>query len=115
MEDNEDKRGTINGLSIRPVMRTRPLPGASDRTVFWHRFGGRANGPGKLRKATAYGSADITERGFVHRVSQRLSDRKDFTFEAHGPSLEAVFELEFEGDVTPEHMTVAAHRGRLER
>jgi hypothetical protein len=115
LDDNEDKRGTFNGLAIRPVMRTRPLPGASDRTVFWHRFGGRANGPGKLRKATAYGSADASERGFTHRVSQRLADRKDFTFEAHGPSLEAVFELEFEGDVTPEHMTVAAHRGRLER
>ena len=115
LDDNEDKRGTFNGLNVRPVMRTRPLPGASDRTVFWHRFGGRANGPGKLRKATAYGSADVSERGFTHRVSQRFADRKDFTFEAHGPSLEAVFELEFEGDVTPEHMTVAAHRGRLER
>ena len=115
LEDNEDQRGTFNGLNVRPVMRTRPLPGASDRTVFWHRFGGRANGPGRLRKATAYGSADVTERGFEHRTSQRLSDRKDFTFEAHGPSLEAVFELEFEGDVTPEHMTVAAHRGRPER
>jgi hypothetical protein len=112
---NEDKRGTFNGLSVRPVMRSRPLPGASDRTVFWHRFGGRANGSGRLRKAVSYGSADVSERGFTHRVSQRLDDRKDFTFEAHGPSLEAVFELEFEGDVTPEHMTVSAHRGRPER
>jgi hypothetical protein len=115
IDSNYDKRGTFNGVNIRPVMRTRPLPGASDRTVFWHRFGGRANGPGRLRKVVSYSSADIDERGYQHRVAQRLDDRKDFTFEAHGPSLEAVFELEFEGDVTPEHVTVAAHRGRLER
>ena len=115
LDGNEDKRGTFNDRAIRPLMRSRPLPGASDRTVFWHRFGGRANGPGKLKKATAYDRADLENRGFEHRVSQRLDDRKDFTFEAHGPSLEAVFELEFEGDVTPEHMNVSAHRGRLER
>lgn len=113
--NNVDDRGTFNSLAVRPVIRTRPLPGASDRTVFWHRFGGRANGPGKLKKAVAYDRADLDNRGFEHRVSQRLDDRKDFTFEAHGPSLEAVFEMEFEGDVTPEHMTISAHRGRLER
>lgn len=115
LSDNEDKRGTFNLEPIRPVIRTRPLPGASDRTVFWHRFGGRANGPGRLRKAVSYATADVSERGFEHRVSSRLGNRKDFTFEAHGPSLEAVFEMEFEGDVTPEHLTVSAHRGRLER
>jgi len=26
-----------------------------------------------------------------------------------------VFEFEFEGDVTPEHVTIGAHRGRTER
>jgi len=114
LNDNAN-RATFNGVDVRPLMRSRPLPGASDRTVFWHRFGGRVNGPGKLRKATAYDRADLENRGFEHRASQRLEDRKDFTFEAHGPSLEAVFEMEFEGDVTPEHLTVAAHRGRLER
>jgi hypothetical protein len=113
--DNPDLRGTFNFVPLRPVIRTRPLPGASDRTVFWHRFGLRGNGPGRLRKATAYGSSDVSERGFVHRVLGRFSDRKDWTFEAHGPSLEAVFEMEFEGDVTPEHLTISAHRGRLER
>lgn len=115
LSDNQDKRGTLNLEPINPVIRTRPLPGASDRTVFWHRFGGRVNGPGRLRKAVSYSSPDVSERGFEHRTSIRLDERKDFTFEAHGPSLEAVFELEFEGDVTPEHMTVSVHRGRLER
>jgi hypothetical protein len=113
LSDNQDKRGTLNLEPIRPMIRTRPLPGESDRTVFWHRFGGRVNGPGRLRKATSY--ADLSERGYVHNPMLRLAGRKDFTFEAHGPSLEAVFEMEFEGDVTPEHLTVSAHRGRLER
>lgn len=113
--DDTDNRATFNGTAVRPMIRSRPLPGASDRTVFWHRFGGRVNGPGRLKKATAYDRADLENRGYEHRVSQRLEDRKDFTFEAHGPSLEAVFEMEFEGDVTPEHLTVSAHRGRLER
>lgn len=111
----EEGRGIFNGVPVRSRLRTRPLPGASDRTVFWHRFGVRANGPGRLRSATSYASADVSERGLRHRVFGRLSERKDFTFPAHGPSLEAVFEFEFEGDVTPEHLTVAAHRGRSER
>jgi hypothetical protein len=112
---NEDLRGTFNRFALKPVIRSRPLPGASDRTVFWHRFGLRGNGPGILRRAVSYGSSDVSQRGFMHRVAGRLKDRKDWTFEAHGPSLEAVFEFEFEGDVTPEHVTVSAHRGRIER
>jgi hypothetical protein len=111
----DESRGEFNGRAIRPVIRTRPLPGASDRTVFWHRFGVRANGPGRIRSVTSYGTSDLSERGYRERPNGRLSDRKDWTFPAHGPSVEAVFELEFEGDVTPEHVTVAAHRGRLER
>jgi hypothetical protein len=111
----EARRGTFNGRPVRPVLRTRPLPGSSDRTVFWHRFGVRANGPGRLSRVVSYGSADLSERGLESRVNARLTDRKDWTFLAHGPSLEAVFEFEFEGDVTPEHVNVSAHRGKSER
>ncbi len=111
----DEERGTFNGRPIRPVIRSRPLPGASDRTVFWHRFGVRAAGTGRVRSAASYGTADLSERGYRERPNGRLSDRKDWTFPAHGPSVEAVFEFEFEGDVSPEHMTLAAHRGRSER
>jgi hypothetical protein len=115
LSGNNDLRGTFNYQNLRPVIRTRPLPGESDRTVFWHRFGGRANGPGRLIRAASYPNADASGRGLSQRPSLRLDDRKDFTFPAHGPSLEAVFEMEFEGDVTPEHLTVLAHRGKPER
>ena len=109
------QRGVFNDLPVQPVLRSRPLPGSSDRTVFWHRFGVRANGPGSLLSATAYDNGSASGRGYRSRFRSKLDRRKDVTFEAHGPSLEAVFELEFEGDVTPEHVTVAAHRGRSER
>jgi hypothetical protein len=112
---NENKRGTFNERAVRPVLRTRPLPGASDRTVFWHRFGVRGNGPGRLVQGTSYGSADLSERGLTSRVNGRFDQTKVWTLPAHGPSIEAVFEFEFEGDVTPEHVTLAAHRGRSER
>jgi hypothetical protein len=115
LSGNNDLRGTFNYEKVRPMLRSRPLPGESNRTVFWHRFGGRANGPGRLLRVAAYPEADLSGRGLVQRPFIRLSDRKDFTFPAHGPSLEAVFEMEFEGDVTPEHLTVSAHRGRVEQ
>lgn len=108
-------RGAYNDGLVKPVVRTRPLPGASDRTAFWHRYGIRAEGPGRLRRAVSYASPDVTKRGYETRLSGRLSDRKDWVFDGHGPSMEAVFEFELEGDVTVEHLTVGAHRGRIER
>lgn len=108
-------RGTFNGQPIQPIMYTRPLPGPSERTAFWHRFGFRGEGPGRIRRATSFAGSDTSERGFQTRVNGRLSDRKDWVFKGHGPSIEAVFGFEFEGDVTPEHVTVGAHRGRAER
>jgi hypothetical protein len=111
----DERRGVFNERAVTPRLRTRPLPGSSDRTVFWHRFGVRANGPGLLRRVVAHDTGDASGRGLVQRVFGSFRDRKDYTFPAHGPSLEAVFEMEFEGDVTPEHVTVAAHRGRAER
>jgi hypothetical protein len=112
---DEARRGTLNGRPVRAVIATRPLPGESDRAVFWHRFGLRANGPGVLLEARSVPSADLDDRGLRHRLRADLGRRKDLTFDAHGPSLEASFVFEFEGDVTPEHVTVAAHRGRPER
>lgn len=110
-----DERGTFNGRLIRPVIWTRPLPGPSERTAFWHRFGFRGDGSGRIRLATSYPSSDTSERGLQTRVNGRLSERKDWAFKGHGPSLEAVFGFEFEGDVTPEHVTVGAHRGKADR
>lgn len=111
---DEDARGTFDGEYVRPIMRTAPLPGENDKTIFWHRYGVRANGPGKLVAARSYADAEGTEF-FETNVDIELEGYKHNTFASHGPSNEAMFEFEFEGDVTPEHITVAFHKGRNDR
>lgn len=110
-----DERGKYNGRNLRSKIRSRPLPGSGHDVVFWHRYGVRAAGSGKVVKGVARPSSDIAERGYDTRLSGRFSDRKDYVFDAHGPSLEATFDVEFEGDVTVEHLTVWSHEGATER
>ena len=111
----DENRGTFNGRQLRSLIRTRPLPGFGHTVRFWHRFGIRAKGTGAVISATARPSADPQERGLVERIRGDLRRRIDYIFDAHGPSFEATFDVEFEGDVTVEHMTVWEHGGRLER
>jgi len=108
-------RGLFKGRPVKSIIRTRPLPGPSQRSVFWHRYGLRADGTGRLRRAVSYPGRDFSQRGWETRVNADLSSRKDWVFQGHGPSLEAVFEFEFEGDVSVEHVTLGAHKGRDER
>ena len=112
--DDED-RGKFNGQKLISTIRTRPLPGNGHDTTFWHRFGVRASGTGKFRKGISRPSADPSVRGLVQHINGRLDARKDYVMDAHGPSLEATFDAEFEGDVTVEHMTVWSHRGATTR
>lgn len=111
---DEELRGTFDGELLRPVLNTAPLPGEGDKTIFWHRYGIRANGPGKILAARSYAAAREGEY-FETPLDIVLDGQKNHTFAAHGPSSEAVFGFEFEGDVTPEHVTVAFHAGRNER
>jgi hypothetical protein len=112
--DSED-RGVFNGRALKSTIRTRPLPAGGHDKVFFHRFGVRAAGEGNLRRAISRPSADPDERGYETRIYGRLGSRKDYVFDAHGPSLEATFDVEFDGDVTVEHMTVWSHRGAATR
>lgn len=111
----DENRGVFNGRKLRSLIRTRPLPGFGHTVRFWHRFGIRAKGDGAVISATARPSADPQERGLVERIRGDLRRRIDYIFDAHGPSFEATFDVEFEGDVTVEHMTVWEHGGKLER
>lgn len=108
-------RGTFDDRPLRSKVITRPLPGFGHTLRFWHKFGLRAKGTGRLISATSRPSADLSERGLVERISGDLRRRFDYIFHAHGPSLEATFEAEFEGNVTVEHFTVWEHGGRLEK
>ena len=111
----DKNRGRFNNRRLRSIIRSRPLPGFGHSVRFWHRFGVRAKGDGFIVSATSRPSADPQERGLTERVQGSLSRRSNYIFDAHGPSFEATFDVEFSGDVTVEHMTVWEHGGRLER
>jgi hypothetical protein len=111
----DENRGMFNMQKLRSVIRTRPLPGFGHAVRFWHRFGIRAKGTGKVLKGISRPSADASERGYEERINGDLRRRGDYIFDAHGPSFEATFDVEFDGDVTVEHMTVWEHGGKLER
>jgi len=111
----DENRGMFNMQKLRSIIRTRPLPGFGHTVRFWHRYGVRAKGSGKVVKGTSRPSVEATERGYEERISGDLRRRGDYIFDAHGPSFEATFDVEFDGDVTVEHMTVWEHGGKLER
>jgi hypothetical protein len=114
-EFENPNRGTFDGSALRSKISTRPLPGFGHNVRFWHRFGVRAKGNGKIVSATSRPSANRNVRGFVTRVNGDLRRRFDYIFDSHGPSIEATYDVEFEGDVTVEHVTVWEHGGKLER
>ena len=111
----DENRGVFNNRKLRSIIRSRPVPGFGHTVRFWHRFGIRAKGTGSVVKAISRPSFDPSVRGLEERVSGDLRRRFDYVFDAHGPSLEATFDIEFDGDVTVEHMTVWEHGGRLEK
>jgi hypothetical protein len=111
----DENRGVFNGRSLRSIIRSRPLPGFGHTVRFWHRYGVRAKGTGKVVKGVSRPSADLLERGYESRVNGDLRRRNDYIFDAHGPSLEATYDIEFDGDATVEHMTVWEHGGTVER
>jgi hypothetical protein len=115
LDFESDERGFYNHKPLRSVIRTRPLPGFGHSVRFWHRFGVRAKGSGKITKGISRPSAISSDRGYETRVNGNLRRRFDYIFDAHGPSIEATFDIEFEGDVAVEHMTVWEHGGRDSR
>jgi hypothetical protein len=112
---NSENRGVFNGKNTTSTVRTRPLLGFGHRLTFWHRYGVRAVGSGRIRKAVSRPSSNANERGLEERIHGDLSRRGDYIFYAHGPSIEATFDVQFEGDVTVEHMNIWEHGGRLKR
>jgi hypothetical protein len=111
----DEDRGVFNGRNLSSTIRSRPLPGFGHEIRFWHRYGVRAKGTGKVIKGVSRPSADLLERGYESTVNGDLRRRGDYIFDAHGPSLEATFDIEFDGDATVEHMTVWEHGGTVER
>lgn len=99
---------------VTPTLST----GDAHRRTSWHRFGVRLAGPGRLVGARALprpwaASAPVGE--VAYGTATVGADRQGHVWPAHGPSSEATFAFEGEGDLTVEGVTVWFHTGRSER
>ena len=111
-------RGTLDGVPIGSRITTPTLqPPDQHKQTFWHRFGFRTDGSGRLLRARARNGPLIepTSKTIEYEVGETAGNRQNVVFPAHGPSKEASFTLEAEGDVTFEGATVWSHSGRDKR
>jgi hypothetical protein len=108
-------RGTFEGVPIGSRVTTATLqPPDQHKKTFWHRFGFRTDGTGRLLRAKARSGPllDQTASTVEYALDDTAGDRQNVVFPAHGPSKEAAFTLEAEGDVIFEGATVWSHSGR---
>lgn len=113
-----DERGQLGGVPIEPTISTRTVEaGGGHDVTFWHRFGFRATGPGRVETITLRGgpALDDEQPTLVHTLARPLEVRDELVVPAHGPSVEASAEVVFSGDVRVEQTSWWAHRGRGSR
>jgi hypothetical protein len=113
-----DARGTFGGVPIASRITTPTLqPPDQHKQTFWHRFGFRTDGAGRLLKALARNGPLIEpeSKTIEYKVDEIAGERQNVVFPAHGPSKEATFTLEGEGDVIYEGATVWSHSGKDRR
>ena len=113
-----DARGTFDGVPIASRITTPTLqPPDQHKQTFWHRFGFRTDGAGRLLKALARNGPLIEpeSKTIEYKVDEIAGERQNVVFPAHGPSKEATFTLEGEGDVIYEGATVWSHSGKDRR
>ena len=111
-------RGTFDGMALGSRVVTPTLAtGDGHRRSGWHRFGVRAKGPGRVVGAAALPRPwrASGSDGVEYDVPSEPDDRQLRVWPGHGPSVEASFSVDMEGDVTVEGMTVWVHQGRGER
>ena len=94
---------------VTPLVETRTV-GDPHRRIFWHRVGVRWRGSGEPTVARSKAGRGVASYEVPLEVSGSQA-----VVRAHGPSYEASFEVEFDGDVTVESVSVWAHEGRGER
>jgi len=113
-----DARGTYENVPIGSRITTATLqPLDQHKQTFWHRFGFRTDGTGKLLKAVSRNGPLLEPSSFTikYNIDEESDERQNVVFPAHGPSREATFTLEGEGDVTYEGVTVWSHQGKDSR
>jgi hypothetical protein len=113
-----DARGTLENVPIGSRITTPTLqPPDQHKQTFWHRFGFRTDGSGSLLRARTRNGPLIepTSKTIEYPIGETAGNRQNVVFPAHGPSKEASFTLEAEGDVIFEGATVWSHSGRDRR
>ena len=111
-------RGTLDGTPTKSRITTATLqPPDQHKQTFWHRFGFRTDGSGQLLRAWARNGplAEPESKTIEYEIDETAGERQDVVFPAHGPSKEASFTIEAEGDVIFEGATVWSHSGRDKR
>lgn len=112
-----DARGTLDSQLIGSKVSTPTLQfGDFHERTFWHRFGARLRGSGRLLKAFARpGPALSGGVEIEYGEDDGQGDRLAKVYPAHGPSKEASFTFESEGDVTYESVSVWYNEGKNDR
>ena len=109
-------RGHSDGEPVLSRVVTRTLSGEDPHMVtFWHRVGLAAGGGDILSARSKAGPWSADAPVAEHVAPAEAGERFRAVVPAHGPSVEASFGWEAEGDVRYEAVTVWAHRGRGER
>lgn len=111
-------RGVRDDVPILSRVSTRTMQ-ADDQhqREFWHRFGTRLRGTGNALKASTVAGPALSDESpkLDYEIDEPIEGRYSKAFPAHGPSKEASFTVEAEGDVVYESMTVWSHGGKDER
>ena len=113
-----DARGVRDDVAILSKVSTRTMQ-ADDQhqREFWHRFGTRLRGTGNALKASTVAGPAFSDDALRidYPIGEPIEGRYSKAFPAHGPSKEAAFTVEAEGDVVYESVTVWSHGGKDER
>ena len=113
-----DPRGVLDDVPILSRVSSRTLQGPDQhKRDSWHRFGARLRGTGTALKAFSNAGPALDESisQLEYIIGEPIDARFAKTFPAHGPSKEASFTVEGEGDVVYEAMNVWSHGGKDER
>lgn len=111
------ERGLVDGDPVELRVSTRTLETGSGQSVtFWHRFGFRAEGPGKVLSADIVAGPALSDAPrTTHTLQEAAGERERVVLRAHGPSPEAAAVVRCEGDVKLEQFAFWVHEGRGDR
>lgn len=117
-EEAPSERGLADGEPAPIRVATRTLEtGAGHSVTFWHRFGFKCSGPGKVGAVDVVAGAALADDKprLRYELDATADKRERVVLRAHGPSNEASAVVELEGDVQLEQFAFWVHEGKGDR